>query len=58
MKNHIFLMFYYALLCSLFFSHYWANGKKAVIKEFLKLMAYMIIGGIATAWFLYFFPIK
>lgn len=51
-------MFYFALLASLFFSHYWAKGKKEVLKEFLKLMAYMIIGGIATAWLLYFFPIK
>lgn len=58
MKNHIFLMFYFALLTSLFFSHYWAKGKKEVLKEFLKLMVYMIIGGIATAWVLYFFPLK
>lgn len=58
MKNHIFLMFYFAVLCSLFFSHYWAKGKKEVIKEFLKLMGYMIIGGILTAWVLYFFPPK
>ncbi len=58
MKNHIFLMFFYSLLCALFFSHYWAKGKKDVIKMFLKIMAYMILGGLATAWILYFFPPK
>ncbi len=58
MTSHLALMVYYSLLCALFFSHFWKRGKKDVLWMFLKIMGYMMIGGILTAWVLYPFPLK
>ena len=58
MTSHLALMFFFSVLCALFFSHFWQHEKKGIVKMFIKIMVYMMIGGILTAWFLYPFPLK
>jgi NADH:ubiquinone oxidoreductase subunit 2 (subunit N) len=57
MTSHLALMALYALLCALFFSHYWRRGPKDVRRMFIKILAYMMLGGIVTAWVLYPLPL-
>jgi len=58
MTSHLVLMFFYSLLCALFFSHFWKREKKDIIRMFIKIMVYMMIGGIVTAWVMFPFPLK
>jgi NADH:ubiquinone oxidoreductase subunit 2 (subunit N) len=57
MTSHLALMALYSLLCALFFSHYWRRGAQEVRRMFLKILAYMMLGGIVTAWVLYPLPL-
>ena len=43
-------MFTFSILTSAFFAIYWREERKDIIKLFLKIAGYMILGGIATAW--------
>jgi len=56
MTSHLALMLLYSLLCALFFSHYWRREPRGIRLMFLKILAYMMLGGILTAWVLYPFP--
>jgi len=58
MTGHMALMFFYSLLCALFFSHFWKQGRKDVMNMFFKIMVYMMIGGVLTAWVIFPFPLK
>ena len=57
MKNHVALMFIYALLTALFFTLLWkepADRKRFFIIVFCSLF----LGGLVAGWVMYPFPLK
>lgn len=58
LRNHLLYMLIFALLTSLFFALYWRDNFREMRRLFIKIFAYMVIGGILTAWLMYLFPIR
>ncbi len=57
LRNHIVLMFLYALLTGVYFALLWKNTRKEQIKFFLFVFCCLFFGGIALAWVMYPFPL-
>lgn len=55
-RSHILYMVLFSLLCSSFFALYWRDSFRDMVKLFTKILAYMILGGIAVAWLMFLFP--
>jgi len=58
LRNHIVLMFIYALATALYFALLWKNDKRDRIIFFVKVFVGLFIGGIALAWVMYPFPLR
>jgi hypothetical protein len=58
LRNHIVLMFIYAVATALFFSLLWKNTKKERIQFFALVFSALFIGGIVLGWVMYPFPLK
>jgi uncharacterized membrane protein SirB2 len=57
LRNHIVLMFIYAVLTGAYFALLWKNTRKEQIKFFLFVFCCLFFGGIALAWVMYPFPL-
>ena len=58
LRNHIVLMFFYAVATGIFFALLWKNSRPERIRFFLLVFFSLFVGGIALAWAMYPFPLK
>jgi hypothetical protein len=58
LRNHIVLMFLYAVSASLFFTLLWKSTKSERIRFFIWVFIALFFGGIALAWVMYPFPLR
>ena len=58
LRNHIVLMFLYALATALFFALLWKEERRERIRTFLTIFCSLFFGGIALGWLMYPFPIR
>ena len=57
MKNHVLLMFIYALLTALFFTLLWKEPP-ARKRFFIIVFCSLFLGGLVAGWVMYPFPLK
>ncbi len=58
LRNHIVLMFIYAVATGLFFALLWKETRAERIRSFLFIFFSLFLGGIALAWAMYPFPLR
>jgi cytochrome bd-type quinol oxidase subunit 2 len=58
LRNHIVLMFIYAVATALFFALLWKNSREERIRFFLLVFCSLFLGGIALGWVMYPFPLR
>ena len=58
LRNHIVLMFLYAVATGLFFALLWKETRAERIRFFLLVFCSLFLGGIALAWLMYPFPLQ
>jgi len=58
LRNHIVLMFVYAVATGLFFALLWKETRAERIRSFLFIFLSLFFGGIALAWAMYPFPLR
>ena len=56
LKNHVVLMFLYAVLTGSFFALLWKDEKRERIRMFLIIFCALFLGGMALGWVMYPFP--
>ncbi|HEY8182545.1 MAG TPA: hypothetical protein VII32_09915 [Thermoanaerobaculia bacterium] len=57
LRNHIVLMFIYAVLTGWYFALLWKNTRRERIRFFVFVVCCLFLGGIALAWLMYPFPL-
>ena len=58
LRNHLVLMFIYAVATAVYFALLWKSGKEERIRFFFLVFCTLFLGGIALAWVMYPFPLK
>lgn len=58
LRNHIVLMFLYAVATALFFTLLWKTERREQIRFFLFVFLSLFFGGIVLAWVMFPFPLK
>lgn len=58
LRNHVFLMLFYAVATGIFFALLWKPGRAERIRFFLVVFFSLFVGGIALAWAMYPFPLR
>lgn len=58
LRNHIVLMFIYAVATALFFALLWKQERRDQIRFFVIVVLALFFGGIALAWTMFPFPLK
>ena len=58
LRNHLVLMFLYAVATALFFALLWKEEKREQIKTFVLIFCSLFIGGIIVAWLMFPFPLR
>jgi len=58
LRNHIVLMFIYAVATALFFTLLWKSERREQIRFFLFVFVSLFFGGIALAWVMFPFPLR
>ena len=58
LRNHLVLMFLYAIATALFFTLLWKSGRSERLRFFLFVFLSLFFGGIALAWVMFPFPLK
>jgi hypothetical protein len=54
--DHLVLLFWHALLVSVFFAFLWRNTGAGRRKLFLKTLIIMVVGGFVLGWLMFPFP--
>lgn len=57
-RNHIVLMFLYAVAAGVFFALLWRHERRERIKLFLVIFCALFLGGIAVGWLMFPFPLR
>ena len=57
LRNHMVLMFIYAVATGIYFALLWKNTREEQIRFFLLVFCSLFIGGIVLAWVMYPFPL-
>ncbi|HUJ12212.1 MAG TPA: hypothetical protein VL284_00350 [Thermoanaerobaculia bacterium] len=57
LRNHIVLMFIYAVASGVYFSLLWKSSREERIKFFLLVFCCLFIGGIIVGWLMFPFPL-
>ena len=58
LRNHVVLMFFYAVATGVFFALLWKDRRAERIRFFLLVFFSLFVGGIALAWAMYPFPLR
>ncbi len=58
LRNHVVLMFIYALATALFFALLWKEEKRDRIRFFVAVFSALFLGGIILGWMMYPFPLR
>jgi hypothetical protein len=58
LRNHIVLMFIYAVMTGIYFALLWKHTRRERIRFFLFVFFSLFFGGIALAWLMYPFPLR
>jgi cytochrome bd-type quinol oxidase subunit 2 len=58
LRNHIVLMFLYAVATALFFALLWKEERRERIRTFLTIFCALFFGGIALGWLMYPLPLR
>jgi cytochrome bd-type quinol oxidase subunit 2 len=58
LRNHVVLMFLYAMATAVFFALLWKEDRPERIRTFLTIFCALFFGGIALGWLMYPFPIR
>ena len=58
LRNHLVLMFLYALGTALFFALLWKHEKRERIRFFILIFVALFAGGLALGWIMFPFPIR
>ena len=58
LRNHVVLMFLYAIATASFFSLLWKQEKRERIRFFFFVFLSLFFGGIALGWVMYPFPLR
>jgi hypothetical protein len=58
LRNHLVLMFIYAVATGIYFALLWKNTRTERIRFFLLVFCSLFFGGIILAWVMYPFPLK
>ncbi|MBV9069124.1 MAG: hypothetical protein JO093_06930 [Acidobacteria bacterium] len=58
LRNHIVLMFIYAVATGIFFALLWKETRAERIRTFLVIFCSLFFGGIALAWTMFPFPLR
>ena len=58
LRDHIFLMFFYAVATGIFFALLWKENRRERIQCFLVIFCSLFFGGIAIAWLMFPFPLR
>jgi cytochrome bd-type quinol oxidase subunit 2 len=58
LRQHIVLMFLYAVATALFFALLWKEERRDRIRTFLTIFCALFLGGIALGWLMYPFPLR
>lgn len=58
LRNHIVLMFLYALGTAVFFALLWKEDQRQRMRTFLTIFCALFFGGIALGWLMYPFPLR
>ena len=58
LRNHLVLMFIYAVATGLYFALLWKQTRRDRIVFLVKVLVGLFAGGIALAWAMYYFPIR
>lgn len=54
--DHFLWMVTYAFLVGVFLAVLWRRERRQQLKLFLQIFLGMVVGGLALAWLMYFFP--
>ena len=57
-RNHIVLMFLYAVAAGVFFTLLWKSDRQERIRFFFLVFISLFFGGIALGWVMYPFPLR
>ena len=58
LRNHMVLMFFYAVATGVYFALLWKTTREERIRFFLLVFCSLFFGGIALAWLMYPFPLR
>jgi hypothetical protein len=58
LRNHVVLMFIYAVAAGVFFSLLWKEERKERIRFFLLVFCSLFFGGIVLGWVMFPFPLR
>jgi cytochrome bd-type quinol oxidase subunit 2 len=58
LRNHIVLMFIYAVATALFFAVLWKTSRAERIRFFVLIFMALFIGAIALGWAMFPFPLR
>jgi hypothetical protein len=58
LRNHIVLMFLYAIATGVFFAALWKDDRRDQLRTFFTIFLALFVGGIALGWLMYPFPIR
>ena len=58
LRNHIVLMFLYAIATGVFFAALWKEDRREQLRTFFTVFLALFFGGIALGWLMYPFPIR
>ena len=58
LRNHIVLMFLYAVATGIYFALLWKEERTERIKFFFLVFCSLFFGGIIVAWVMFPFPLK
>lgn len=58
LRQHITLMFLYAVGAALFFALLWKQERAERIRFFVLVFTALLLGGVALGWLMYPFPLK
>jgi hypothetical protein len=58
LRNHVVLMFLYALATGAFFALLWKRERSERIRFFLLVFCALFLGGLALGWLMYPLPLR